>query len=347
MTRTVEGNIALLSGTIRRLISNGWVIVLCSMPVHAQQLAIDEWQSQLNADHPLVGKIWSSAENSFIEEADLYENITRSHFLLVGEKHDNPDHHQIHQNLVARLLSEQRLETLSMEMLDSNQQKSLDELTANSVTNEEQVKTQLQWDEDGWDWSFYSPILLAVLKNKVHLQAANITSEQMMEVYQGELHPDASSALNAAAVKKLNEDIDESHCGLLPASQFPSMVRVQQARDYQMAQSMLINIGGVNEKGLAPRATNSSSDDPARIRMLIAGNYHIRRDLGVPNYLLSSGATTEHEIVSVALLEVENEVVDGNEYLQRFSNVDAYDYIWFTPAISDEDYCASLRKTDI
>jgi hypothetical protein len=24
--------------------------------------------------------------------------------------------------------------------------------------------------------------------------------------------------------------------------------------------------------------------------------------------------------------------------------VKAYDYIWFTPAVSDEDYCASLRQ---
>ena len=337
----VEGCRALLPEKIHCLPGIGWIIVLCAMPVHGQQLRLDEWQSKLNLEHPLVGKIWSSAEKLFIDENDLYEKFAHSRCVLRGEKHDNPDHHQIHQNLVTRLLSERRLEIVSMEMLQSSQQTLLDELTANPISDEEQIKTQLQWDEEGWDWSFYGPMLLAILKHNVVVQAANITREQMLDVYQGELDPVVASVLNAAAVHKLNEDIDESHCGLLPESQFPSMVRVQQARDFQMAQSLQVDIAGTNSN----ETVGDAGDDADKIRLLIAGNYHIRRDLSVPNYLLFAGAATEQEIVSVAFLEVETDVVDSKEYLEKFSATEPYDYIWFTPAISDEDYCASLRES--
>jgi hypothetical protein len=34
---------------------------------------------------------------------------------------------------------------------------------------------------------------------------------------------------------------------------------------------------------------------------------------------------------------------DPSAYLQQFKSQPAFDYIWFTPAISDEDYCASLQ----
>ena len=45
-------------------------------------------------------------------------------------------------------------------------------------------------------------------------------------------------------------------------------------------------------------------------------------------------------------MEVDLSEDDAVAYLQQFGEIMAYDYIWFTPAISDEDYCASLRQEE-
>jgi uncharacterized iron-regulated protein len=162
---------------------------------------------------------------------------------------------------------------------------------------------------------------------RVPLVAANISTAEMMEVY-GQL-PSAtlSAALTEPALKQLQQEIHDSHCQMLPESQLPAMTAVQQARDARMAQSLVV------------------TESPGTgLRMLVAGNFHIRRDLGVPRYLRALDAgISEAEIVTLALLEVDPESTDPHDYLQQFSTVLPYDFIWFTPAISDEDYCASLQ----
>lgn len=153
----------------------------------------------------------------------------------------------------------------------------------------------------------------------------------MMQVYGGELDATIAGLLPANIVSQLEKDIDESHCGLLPASQFPAMVRVQQSRDNQMA--LALHEGG-------------EQSGEAGVNVLIAGNYHVRADLGVPNYLRSlQSDTAESAVITISFSEVIQDVTDPADYLQRFSDVAAYDYIWFTPAVSDEDYCTSLRQS--
>jgi hypothetical protein len=50
------------------------------------------------------------------------------------------------------------------------------------------------------------------------------------------------------------------------------------------------------------------------------------------------------QIVAISFMEVSEDVNDPAEYLQQFSDVAAFDFIWFTPAVSNENYCASLLQ---
>ena len=296
----------------------------------AQSVNTSEWTSKLHAEHALVGKIWSSSDNRFIEQEQLLDAVARSKYLLLGEKHDNPDHHHLQGLILQDLLPKNLVGSIAFEMLTSESQEKLDAIQEQRFTTLEQLKTYLQWDEAGWDWAFYGPLVKDGYDARVALLAANIDDSKMMEVYGGELNPEISEVLPPAVMDRLNLDIDESHCGLLPESQFPAMVRVQQSRDHQMAVAL----------GNKAEAIAAGS-----MQVLIAGNYHVRKDLGVPNYLLSLqpnlGAA---DIVVISFSEVDPASVDPADYLQRFSETNAYDYIWFTPAISDEDYCASLQQ---
>lgn len=288
------------------------------------------WDSQLYADHPLVGKIWSSADGRFIKPEQLLEVAAASRYLLLGEKHDNPDHHRLQLFVLDALLQQGGVGVVAFEMLTSDSQDRLDTIHEQRLATLDELKDYLQWDEAGWDWSFYGPLLQRSYAARVALRAANINDSAMLQVYGGEPDPVLSNVLTAIVVEKLHVDIDESHCGMLPESQFPAMVRVQQSRDNQMANAL---------------SAGSEQSVGNTINVLIAGNYHVRADLGVPNYLRNlQPDLTARDIVTISFSEVDASATDPAEYLQQFSDIRAYDFIWFTPAISDEDYCASMRQ---
>ena len=295
------------------------------LSVTSQVQQIELWESPLYLGHPLVGRIWSSEEAEFVELAELGIAIEGASYLLLGEKHDNPDHHALQLATLERFIELGRISVVAFEMMDSDAQNRLNSIQQQGLTTLDELKAYLVWDEEGWDWNFYGPLIMMVYRAEIPMAAANITDATVGRVYGEATSPEIARILDEATMAQLNVDIDESHCGLLPESQFPAMVRVQQTRDFTMAGSMPNPAAG-------------------KLTVLIAGNYHVRQDLGVPNYLLAKDAQLESDdILALSFMEVEPGEEDPEAYLQKFKSQPAFDYIWFTPAISNEDYCASLQ----
>jgi len=285
-----------------------------------------QWQSALYGSHPLVGKIWSNADRAFITQDQLLDRAANAKYLLLGEKHDNPDHHALQALVLQDMLRRERVASVAFEMMNNDTQARLDTIQNQRLPTLDSLKAFLEWDEEGWDWPYYGPLIQSVYAANIPIKAANIDNTVMRQVYSGELSEDILAVLDQDVMDKLNVDIDESHCGMLPESQFPAMVRVQQSRDNAMAAAL-------------------GNADSIGANILIAGNYHVRKDLGVPNYLLAQQRTLAPDaIVTVSFSEVDPDSDDPEDYQQRFSDAAAFDYIWFTPAVSNEDYCASLRQ---
>ena len=120
------------------------------------------------------------------------------------------------------------------------------------------------------------------------------------------------------------EEIRDSHCGHAPEDRIGAMTGVQRARDARMAEALL---------------TAPGSDGA----VLIAGDGHVRNDYGVPAYVrrVDPGA----RIVSVALVEVDARRASAESYAERFGGRLPFDYVWFTPAVDDEDPCEKFRKS--
>ncbi|MHA1548233.1 MAG: ChaN family lipoprotein, partial [Alphaproteobacteria bacterium] len=74
------------------------------------------WQSPLQADDALVGKIWSSHEKRFVTPRLLADALTEAEFVLLGETHDNADHHRLQAWLIDRIAMH-RKPTVVMEMI--------------------------------------------------------------------------------------------------------------------------------------------------------------------------------------------------------------------------------------
>lgn len=301
------------------------VLVLLLQVGCAQVIPASQWESPLYRNHPLVGKLWHAESGRFVTEAELWQEVEAASYLILGEKHDNPDHHELQLDILSQLLQRDVLSKLTLEMLDSSSSDLLQSLSRQEFSTSAELRDYLRWDSEGWDWGFYGPLIETAYSNGLPIKAGNISGETVGAVYGQPTSPEIAAVFDDEVMARLTRDIDESHCGLLPESQFASMVRVQQTRDYTMAKEF-------------------QNPDSTKLALLIAGNYHARQDLGVPNYLLAQDDQLQRsQIISLSFMEVQAGEEDPVAYQDQFSAQAAYDYIWFTPAVTAEDYCASLR----
>lgn len=155
----------------------------------------------------------------------------------------------------------------------------------------------------------YGPIVTEALQQRVPLLAANLSTGEMRQAYRQPASLPGERS-NAPAVKAaLLEHVRAGHCGMLPESQLPAMLAVQQQRDRRMAERLL------------------AAPQPA---VLLAGAYHVRKDLGVPLHLADLQAQGEGKVLLLA--EVGEQVEAGEA-----------DFVWYTAATPEQDYCAQLR----
>lgn len=264
----------------------------------------------LGHEHADLGRIVDLNSGQTLSPQQLLSRLVEAERLLVGEQHDNPDHHAL-QLWLSRELSKRRAQgSVLMEMLNRDQQAKVDH--AQAVAREGQVMADpfdaLAW-QPGWDWSLYGPLVLHQLRQPYPLLAANLDRAEIMQIYRQRplLQGERSSA--ASVQERLLSDIRDSHCGLLPDSQLPAMLAVQQQRDRRMAEALLA----------APQPS-----------LLLAGAFHVRKDLGVPLHLIDLGA--RNATVVLILAEVGRSV-----------DASMADYVWYTAAQPEQDHCAKLR----
>jgi uncharacterized iron-regulated protein len=180
--------------------------------------------------------------------------------LLLGEQHDAASHRQLQRQVVQTLVEQHRLAALALEMAE--QGRSTAGLAPSA--SEEDVRGALHWDEAGWPWRTYGPVVMAAVRAGVPVLGANLPRSQMAAAM---ADSSLDSKLAAPALKAQQQTIRTGHCGLLPDAQIAPMTRIQIARDRSMAQ--------VLEQAIVPGETV----------VLIAGNGHIDPVLGIPQHL--------------------------------------------------------------
>jgi uncharacterized iron-regulated protein len=294
----------------------------------------DTWRSALNRDHPLVGKIWDVRRGVWVDEPALRAELSRARFVLLGERHDNPDHHLLQAEVVRALTGSGREPVLAFEMLDVEQQSAVDAALARAPGDPDALAQAVAWDQSGWpDWSLYRPIFAVGLERGLRIVGANLPSAQVKQlVLRGPeaLPPETFARLGLEVplpedtARAMRAEMLESHCGQLPESMLDPMVLAQRARDAQMADRLL----------------TTASPDGA---ILITGAGHARTDRGVPAQL--ARRAPELPVRSLAFLEVSPESREPLDYAPSDSAGKLpYDFVWFTPAEEREDPCAMFQE---
>jgi uncharacterized iron-regulated protein len=306
------------------------------------------WQAPHAGDHPLAGTLARVADGRAVASADVVRAMREADVVLIGEQHDNPDHHRLQARLLTDMIAgDVRRPAVVFEMLDEGDREALARWR-DEGGDADRLGELVGWADSGWpEWALYRPVFEAAVTAGLPIRTGNLSRRRLGELVRPvagagpETDRDAADGdaarddlerravgalggrLRAAELAAAQEEIVASHCGHAPPGFVDYMLRAQRLRDGYMA-AMLWRAG------------------VARGAVLVAGNGHVRNDRGVPWHLRL--ADDRLRIVSIGLLEV----IDGLDTVADYDTVlhpaeDApglpFDYVWFTPRQNDEDPC--------
>lgn len=282
-----------------KLLAAGLLVSLLS----ACQQSVKQPEPQAGNSLARSAHIESLHDNQPLSAAALVEKLSAEPIVIVGEKHDNIDHHRIEQWLISQLANRRQQGSVLMEMIASDQQDAVNQLQQELKTapdmGEQRLQQRLQWNK-GWPWPLYGGVVTTALKGNSPLLAANLSASEMKQSYQNKQLPAGELSAQPPVRDALSTLIVTLHGGQIDDDRLASMLAVQQNRDRFMAQQLLA----------APK--------PA---LLIAGGYHAARNLGVPLHLSD---LDKHASPCVLMLAEQGAKITA----------DQADYVWYVAAIS-------------
>jgi len=195
--------------------------------------------------------------------------ITAAEVVVLGEIHDNPDHHAVQAQVVQVL----HPAAVVWEMLTPDK--------AGLVTGElagdaSALGAILDWEASGWpDFAMYAPIFAANPSARVY--GAQVTRAAIRQAIESDpIAIFGDEAVEYGLTQPLPRDQRaarmalqfEAHCQALPSETLEPMVDIQRVRDAVIARAVL-----------------QALDETGGPVAVITGNGHARRDWGVPSYL--------------------------------------------------------------
>ncbi len=288
-----------------------------------------EEKAYLHKTHPLVGSVWSTKEARLIGEAELHTSIQFSDTVMIGEYHDNPQHHRLQATIISRLPGKKAI--VGFEQLDDEQKPKLDNYLKESSDDAEGLGEAVGWKKSGWPpYPYYKPIFAAILTKKWHITPLMFARQKTKAIFK-EGYPaifdkqeikelGLMNAFPKAVIEYRAGLMNDAHCGMMPAKILLPLVSAQIAKDAYMAQSLHRQIEG--KRGV-----------------VIAGNGHVRKDWGIPVFLAK--LRPKSKITVISIIEVDPKKLDPSQYLE--ASVNLSDYVVFTAAYSRTDPCERMK----
>ena len=297
----------------------------------AEPIALD-WESPHGRDHPLAGRLFAPDDERLVDEAEAIERLDDAHYILLGETHDNPDHHRLQARLIRALNAGGRRPVVAFEMIESTQRYKLAAYLAANPHDAEGIGAAIGWEAAGWPpYAMYRPIFAAALELGLPIVSGNLPAETIRAL--GRDEPGVRSLASRLRLDRpfppeleaaLEAEIAEAHCGYVEGEALAVMARGQRARDAAMA------------RRLFDFATKFGI-------VLIAGAGHCRTDRGAPYYLRRINSTVE--VASLAFIEVAEDKPKPADYAAAFGAPRLpFDLVCFTPRIDTRDSCERFKN---
>jgi len=195
--------------------------------------------------------------------------------LLLGEVHDNAEGHRLRYELLRQRVEAGWRPAIVMEQFDRENQDLLNKAQKGCLDAQCVIRVA---GVARWDWQLYYPVIQLALTYQLPLVAGNLSRADASRVVrdgvassfdpQGVKDYQLDQPLPAALVAAQQQEIVAGHCNMLPDMMIGGLVQAQVARDVWMARII--------------------RDQQPKDVVLIAGNGHVRKDIGV-GYWLSRG----------------------------------------------------------
>jgi uncharacterized iron-regulated protein len=230
--------------------------------------------------------------------------------MLYGEVHDNAHHHARRLEHLRALVARGARPTLLFEPFDLERQADIDRARAAGADAQALIDAAAA-PGAGWPWPLLRPLVALALQHDLPIVAANVSRAQARRVMAEGLAAQGFVADVPADIGRAQAAlIEASHCGLVDAPTAQRMALAQVARDQAMARLL--------------------QQHAARGVVLVAGNGHVRRDIGVPRWL---GAPLQGRVEVVGQVESAADAPPG-----------AFDRTVVTPPQPREDPCAAMKQ---
>jgi uncharacterized iron-regulated protein len=260
-----------------------------------------------------------------MDAASVADRSARRRYVLLGEKHDNPDHHLLQAQLIRDLVARGRRPAVVLEMIPVDRADALAAHLEEHPADADGLGAAVEWDKSGWPpWETYRPIAEAALEGGLALAAGNLPTALVKAARHRRADPltreeplglGIEVSVPEGVRKILAEEIEAAHCGHAPPHMIPILVEIQQARDAQFA-----------------RALQAAGEEDGAV--LIAGNGHVRKGIAVPRFM------EEEPPFSIAFTEVRAGELEPSAYARG----GVFDVLWFTPRVDDVDPCEHFRE---
>lgn len=229
--------------------------------------------------------------------------------VLLGEVHDNATQHALRLRAFETLLAGGARPVLALEQFDRDKQADVDRLLARTPAPSADALIAAAGG-GSWGWQHYRPFIALALEHRLPIVAANVSRTEARAVMRDGL---AAHGFDAAVppdlMATLAQRIEADHCGMLDAPAARRMALAQVARDQFMARVLTAHAG----RGV----------------VLLAGNGHVRSDVGAPRWLSDA---LRARSVSIGVLE------NGD------TSAGAFDRHVFTAPQPRTDPGAAMRK---
>lgn len=212
-------------------------------------------------------------------ERDWVAQLSGPTLVLLGEVHDNSEHHRLRAAALRQAFENGWRPAVVMEQFDLDHQADIDRARSERPGDAQHLIALAGGGAATWRWSDYEPFVALALRYQLPLLAGNLSrtaanrlAREDFDTVLGAERVRAwrlAQAPDAAWQAAQEHEIDLGHCGVLPARLWPALARGQFARDAAMAHVL--------------------SQQASRGAVLLAGNGHVRRDLGVPRWLQRQG----------------------------------------------------------
>lgn len=274
--------------------------------------------TQLQAQ-PLIGKVWDVPAQRYVDPVAVIERAAAARFVLLGEIHDNGEHHRIQARILQEMVKQGRRPALVMEQYDQDQQTKINAILAGDLSENGKFAGLAELMHKSWDWPAYAPLVRFAVQQKLPVMAANLSRTELREVSRNgfdvlgagkETQLGLNAVWNAERQRQLIDDIYQGHCGKITGHVVEAIAKAQRARDAVMADTLL-----------AFKASGA---------VAILGRGHVRRDTAIPLYL--AARAPDAPVLALGIVEVE--LASEPAAYARGKLGELYDYVWFTARAS-------------